>query len=240
MVDEPEIPLVTAINEHGFYFIPEAYVGREVPDRLLASEVYEPKTIRLIQRLARTGDVVTGGAFVGDFLPALSRSLAPGALLHTFEPNPVSLMACRKTVTANRLHNVRLHPVAVGASAGELPLRLSSSAGTPMAARARISDQAIEGVTVDVKVMRLDDLVGEDRTVSVLHLDIEGHEWPAVLGARRLIEKDSPVIVLEAAKHWVRRTYESNLREAFPASRYLCAGVMERNAFFIPFEGEGG
>lgn len=240
MAKDEDIAFATAVNEYGFYFVPQDYLGREVPDALLAGEVYEPKTIRLIQRLAGHGDVVTGGAFVGDFLPALSGALAGGALLHSFEPNPLSLLACRKTIAANRLHNVRLHPVAVGEAAGHLPLQLSSSAGTPMAARAKIATTAVKGETVDVPVARLDDLIGADRRVSVLHLDIEGHEWPALLGARRIIEADSPVIILEAAKRWVRRDYETRLRDSFPACRYLCAGVMERNAFFLPFDGDRG
>ncbi|WP_390915361.1 hypothetical protein [Pseudosulfitobacter sp. SM2401] len=37
--------------------------------------------------------------------------------------------------------------------------------------------------------MRLDDIVPMDRKVSILQLDVEGHERAALLGARGIIDK---------------------------------------------------
>jgi hypothetical protein len=50
----------------------------------------------------------------------------------------------------------------------------------------------------EVELVALDDVVGGDRQVAVIQLDVEGHERDALLGAMRTIERCRPLIVLEA------------------------------------------
>ena len=231
---DPDFGYTTAVNEYGFYCLPDAYARREVPRVLLAGGVYEPETLKLMRRWVRDGDVVTGGAFVGDFLPALSQVMVPGATVHSFEPAPLSHAAARITLRLNRIDNAALHPLAVGETPGTLHLQTVSDGGQPMAARARVVEDEIAGKTVAVPVVPIDDLVDASRRVSVLHLDLEGHEWPALLGARRVIETCRPLLVLEAEKAWAQRSFEARLTEAFPGLGYRMVGQMERNAFFLP------
>ncbi|SDH36732.1 FkbM family methyltransferase [Alloyangia pacifica] len=222
------------VNEHGFYCVPEAYAAREIPKVLAQGGVYEPSTLNLMRRSARGGDIVSGGAFIGDFLPALSRALAPGARLHSFEPNPLSHAAAQETIALNALDNVDLAPVAVGAEPGELLLQVARPGGDTSAARARIVETADAGETLPVVVTSLDALVPAGREVSILHLDIEGHEQPALMGATRLIADNAPMIVLEAARAWRQRQYAQFLTEQFPKLGYRLCGTMERNAFYLP------
>lgn len=230
----PDFGYTTAVNEYGFYCVPDAYSRREVPRVLLSGGVYEPDTLRLMRRWVRDGDIISGGTFVGDFLPALSQVMAPGATVHSFEPAPLSHAAAQITLKLNRIENVALHPVAVGEAPGTLHLMTVSDSGQPMAARARVVETAIEGQTESVPVVPIDDLVDASRRVSILHLDLEGHEWPAILGARRVIETRRPLIVLEAEKAWAQRGYEAQLAEIFPGLGYRMVGQMERNAFYLP------
>jgi FkbM family methyltransferase len=222
-------------NEYGFYCVPAEFRGREVPEILARGEVYEPATLGLMSRiLQRGGDVVTGGTFIGDFLPALSGALTPGAQLHTFEPNPVALEAAKFTRTLNGLDNVVIHACAVGEKAGKLHLQVAKPNGASMAARAKIVPTATKGETITTPVKKLDELVGKDRDVSLIHLDIEGHEWPAILGARKLIRAHAPCILVEAEKGWKRRRIESGLNEHFPEAGYRFVGCIERNSIFMP------
>lgn len=222
-------------NEYGFYCIPHAFRGREVPKVLKRGEVYEPATLALMARiLRRGGDVISGGAFVGDFLPALSEALHPGALLHSFEPNPVARRAAHHTIHLNGLGNVALHNCAVGQSRATLHLKVAQSNGAAMAARSKIVDIATIGETIATDVRRLDALVCPDRPVAVLHLDVEGHEWAAILGASAIIKANTPCIIVEADKRWKRRQIGADLRKCFPAAGYHMAGLIERNAIFLP------
>ncbi len=221
------------VNEYGFYCVPVEYDNREIPKLLADGAVYEPGTLQLMRRRVSSGDIVTGGAFIGDFFPALCEALDPDARVISFEPNPLSFAAAKQTIALNGLTNVTLHPVAVGEAAGQLPLQLSRKGGSASAARARIVESGDEGETVNVDVVTLDSLVPADRQVSILHLDVEGFEKPALLGASRLIQDNAPMIVLEAEKRWQRNMYLDFLGEHFPALGYRFCGGMERNAFYL-------
>lgn len=223
-----------SVNEYGFYCVPEAYAKRVIPKILAQGEVYEPATLRLMARHARGGDIVTGGAFIGDFFPALSQALAPGCRLVSFEPNPLSRAAAERTIALNGLTNVDLHPVAVGERPDTLNLQLTLASGSAAAGRAKIVADPGEGETLPVDVVTLDGLVAPDRIVSILHLDIEGHEKPALLGAARILSESRPLVVLEGERPWVRKMYADLLAELAPGAGYTFAGGMERNSFYLP------
>jgi FkbM family methyltransferase len=229
---EPDFAYDIAANEYGFYCVPESYKAREVPKVLAAGDVYEPATLKLMQRLCGPGDIIAGGAFVGDFLPALHAALVPGAQLHSFEPNPVSRAACALTIALNGLTRVTVHPCAVGAEAGTLPLQVAKPDGEVMGARAKIAERHVVGETVEVPVRTLDSLIDPARPVSVLQLDIEGHEGPALEGAARILRESRPVILLEAPKAWQQRAYAAKLADQFPGLGYRFCGALERNAVY--------
>ncbi len=235
-VTPPDFPHSTAMNAYGFYCIPGAFRKREVSQRLLKGRVNEPRTLSLIQQFAGSGDIVSGGAFVGDFLPAMSRALKRGAHLHSFEPNPIGFAATTMTLALNDLKNVKLSPVAVGNETGVLPLLVADEAGRQMGGTSKIVQEAQEGRTVDVDIVRIDDLVPDSRKVSVLQLDIEGYEWPALEGATQTIANGHPLIVLETLAAQDPHEIETKLRALCPAGEYTFMGMMERNAFYKPYK----
>ncbi len=225
-----------AANEYGFYCIPTAYLHREMPALLNSGGVYEPDTLKFLRRQLGTGDIATGGAFIGDFFPALSSALAPTARLFSFEPSPLSFDAATETVRLNGLKNIHLSPVAVGAEKGTLPLRIARKDGTIVAAGETLSpDLAMDDSRViPVEVTTLDTLVPKSRKVSVLHLDVEGFEEQALRGGTRLINDHAPLVMLEAGKPWKWRHFTQVLAEIAPKSGYRFSGEIERNAIFRP------
>ncbi|MEX0310736.1 MAG: FkbM family methyltransferase [Tateyamaria sp.] len=233
---DTDFETILATNEYGFYCIPAAYRKREVPQVLARGEVYEANTLRFMRRLCAQvdGDIISGGAFIGDFFPALSTSLSKKQKIITFEPNPVSHAACTETLSLNGLKNVELHEVAVGETAGKLPLRVTTGSGETMGARARITGNHVEGKTIEVDVTTLDALLDAKRKVSVVQLDLEGFEWPALSGGKDMLLRDKPVIILEAEKEWVKRDYMRNINELFGDGAYACMGRVDRNVIFRP------
>ncbi len=235
----PDFDHFIAKNKYGSYCVPQAFAAREVPRLLAEGKVYEPRTISQLRHFMGSGDIVTGGAFVGDFLPALSEALHPRAQIHSFEPAPITHAAAAYTLHLNGLSNVNLHNVAVGDAPDTLPLQVARGTGGPeLAAAARIVPGETGDHVINVPVVRLDDLIPEDRIVSILHLDIEGFELRALMGAERLIRRNAPVIVLEAAKRRVQKLYKRTLRQHFPHLRYHITEVVENNAIFIPFRAD--
>ncbi len=217
-------------NAYGSYAVPKSYHMRVLPKVLARGAVYEPQTIQYICDNARDGDVVTGGAFIGDFLPAISKAVAKGKLVHTFEPNPFCYEACRRTVELNTLTNVRMHPVAVGNKPTKLPLRVHDfEKNEPAAAQSAINARASaddEGY-IEVDVKRIDELVERGRKITVLHLDIEGFERQALRGAGRIVRRHHPKLVIEG-----RRTTVEWLAKTFPKAGYQQVGAWEKNQIF--------
>ncbi|MEL7132281.1 MAG: FkbM family methyltransferase [Pseudomonadota bacterium] len=222
-------------NEYGFYCVPESYMQREVPQVLARGAVYEPDTLRFLARiLARGGDIICGGAFVGDFFPALSQALTTGAMLHSFEPNPIARDAASHTMLLNTLDNVALYPCAVGAGTGTLNLQVTRPNGEAMAARAKIVETAAEGQTIEIPVCRIDDLVDRARQITLLQLDIEGHEPKALEGAVDTVRTWRPYILVEAERPAKQRRIARLLAQLCPQADYTPAGIIERNTIYLP------
>jgi len=59
----------------------------------------------------------------------------------------------------------------------------------------------------EVKIVKLDSIIPKDCKISLIHLDLEGFEFDALLGAKEIIERDKPIIVLEIDSRAV--TYNS-------------------------------
>ena len=224
---------VATMNQYGVFVIPHEFRKREVCRVLAKGEINEPRTLQFIRNHAGDGDVISGGSFIGDFLPAISTGLAKTAQLHSFEPNPLSHAAAAAAIKLNRLKNVNFHAVAVGEKKESLHLKVRELNGQPLGGMSTLVEGPQGDATIEVPVMPLDDLVPATRRVSILHLDVEGHEWPALLGAKRIIEKHAPILILEANKDWMSRSLYEKLQATYSKHDYHLFGTMERNAYFV-------
>ncbi len=232
----PETPYVLASNMFGTYCIPETFSGREVPRLLRKGKVYERATLEFMRRQIKNGDVITGGAFVGDFFPALHEKLAPDACLHSFEPNPESFQAAAYTCHLNGLDKIRLHSCAVGAEDDVLPLAVgrgkqNASLGAGMRLVEKTKADGGRFQTIDVPVRRLDDLVPPSRNVDILHLDVEGFEIAALNGAQEILSQH-PLVVLEGDSASDVSKFLEALEKLAPNGQYAHIGNIEKNSIF--------
>jgi FkbM family methyltransferase len=186
----------TAYNVHGGYCVPKSSAHRPAAKTILAGRVREPETIAFILANCGTHDVVHAGAFFGDFLPALSAGVAPGAKILAFEPNIENFRCAKITAEMNQISNVHLTNAGLGARQDRLLLRVRDDAGRALGGTSRIVLTGEASQTQSVEMMTVDQLVGE-RRVSVLQLDVEGHEQDALTGALGTLRRFRPVILLE-------------------------------------------
>ncbi|MBC5785604.1 FkbM family methyltransferase [Ramlibacter sp. USB13] len=116
------------------------------------------------------------------------------------EPNPKLL----KLLRANALINwsmcpIDIHPVALGAAEGVVQLCVPAD----RAANGSLTRSADgRDDLVDVPLRRLDDLVPAGTAIDLVKLDVEGHEYGVLSGARRVIA-ESPR--LEVVMEWSSR-----------------------------------
>lgn len=120
--------------------------------------------------------ILDGGANIGMAVLYFKKQF-PGARIVAFEPNPAAFALLSRNVAANRLRDVQLHPVALAAASGELPLYFGDD-GASLTASLR--PHAGGGRTVRVPARRLADFLAPEPVVDLLKLDVEGAE-PAIL-----------------------------------------------------------
>lgn len=229
---------VKAVNVFGFYEIPTDYFHRPAAKALLEGKIHEPRTINFIRNMTGDGSVVSGGAFIGDFLPAISANLKNSQKLITFEPNPLSFAAAERTIAINKLTNVEISNMAVGARSGESVLEVSRSglalggaSSIVSSESSRISDEV--GETLPVAMTTIDALIPKGKRISILHLDVEGFECPALKGAQMTIAADRPVVILEGTRPELIAKFIATLNEIAGADAYKHSGSMENNGFFV-------
>jgi FkbM family methyltransferase len=191
---------VVAYNRYGGYVVPRQSAHRVAARKVLAGDVYEPETVELLRRECGEGDVVHAGSFFGDFLPGISEAVGPAARIYAFEPNPESFRCAALTLALNGIDNVTLECAGLGAAAGTAVLQTVDKHGNARGGSSRVvatSDGPAPGLTIEIPLTTIDEAVPSDRVVTILQLDLEGYEQPALEGAMETIRRCRPLIVLE-------------------------------------------
>lgn len=147
----------------------------------------------------RDSTVADIGANVGIFTLPVARHVSAGRV-YAFEPNPTTRACLEEAVHANGLEErVVLERLALSSAEGTVELVIpADNAGA--AAIARVPhDQA--GDTVAVVARTFDSWwksVGEPE-VSVIKIDVEGHEPDVLEGMQEYLAKAKPVLILEVS-----------------------------------------
>ena len=181
--------------DNATYFIPGYARNRPACQAFLNDRYYEPRTHDLVRflLLSYPGNIVHAGTFFGDMLPNFSRACGPGGNIYAFEPLLENYILARLSVDVNKLGNVVLFNSALGEEIAAC--RMSRSQGNIHSGGAsQVSDKGETSSTV----VTIDSL--GLRQLSVLQLDVEGHELAALRGATQTISACRPVIMIEDNK----------------------------------------
>jgi FkbM family methyltransferase len=225
-----------AYNKYGGYCVPLSSSHRPAAKKVLSGDIWEPKTIEFLTSRCGAGDIVHAGTFFGDFLPALSKALAQGSRVWAFEPNPENYRCAFMTTYINGLQNVELINAGLGECRGSLRMIVSDTDGISLGGASRIVREAdedrIEG-SITVEVVTVDEVIPSDRKISIIQLDVEGFEKPALAGALKSIRRCKPILILESLpdEDWL----STNLLQL----GYSIAGKAHDNTILICEESPG-
>lgn len=191
---------VISHNKYGKYCVPKSSSIRPAARKILSGEVYEPETIEFMRANCGDGDIVHAGAYFGDFLPALSASVSSGSKVWAFEPDSENYYCARKTLELNEIENVELTNGALASEEGVVVLQTVTPGGFSLGGGSRIITEEVIDERIgyeSVEVVATDSVIGSDRKVSIVQLDVEGYEKEALKGGLETIKKDLPFIILE-------------------------------------------
>jgi FkbM family methyltransferase len=164
---------------------------------------FEPNELTLLNRVLESGMVfVDGGANDGLYSLVAGRRVGSTGRVVAIEPSTREYERLVANIRLNGLENTITVPAALGAAVGTVMLAIApeghegqNTVGQGMA-NPNIETAAYETVVSTT----LDDLVSEHRLgrVDVIKLDVEGSEVSALVGARGVLERDRPLLLVEA------------------------------------------
>jgi FkbM family methyltransferase len=177
---------------------PNDYLSRAV----YISGLYEPPTMLALQRLLAPGGVfIDIGANAGLFSMVASRWLGASGRVYSFEPSAREYRRLIRHLELNALENITTMQKAIGRSEGSARLRVAAfpNAGLNTVGAAF----AYEGVAIErfetVVMTTLDRFAREAalQRIDAIKLDIEGAEPAALAGARDVLKRFRPALIVE-------------------------------------------
>lgn len=158
---------------------------------------YDRLTKKILQRSVKEGDnCIDIGCHKGEILDLFLR-FAPRGLHYAFEPIPY----LNERLKVRYQDRVKIYSCALSDSNGETSFQLVKNAPAYSGIKKRrydISDPEIEEIVVEMKT--LDEVVGVDEKIHFIKIDVEGGEFGVLKGARRLLEKNKPMLLFECGK----------------------------------------
>ncbi len=177
----------------------EADVSNYLEWHLWAFGGYETHLAELFQRLAGPGDTcIDVGANVGVHTVRLASLVGGGGRVTAVEADPAMVPRVSRNVRLNGLGNVRVVHAAASDHGGDSVLLYRPAATDPNQGRASLLPHPyLTGGAISLATVTIDDLA--EGPVSLVKIDVEGHEREVVMGAERTIAGHHPTFVFEYA-----------------------------------------
>jgi hypothetical protein len=149
------------------------------------------------RRYLRAGDVfVDVGANIGYYTILGAKLVGMSGKVLSIEPNPIVYEYLAANVSLNGLTTAETRNVAAGAQPGHAALKLHP----------RDDTQSCIGVQGDytVPILPLDAIVGEEPSVALVKIDVEGYEQSVVEGATRTLGRTNCMYFEVSPEHYSR------------------------------------
>jgi len=138
------------------------------------------------------------GAHSGFFCLIAARCVGPSGTVLAIEADPQNAAILKENVCKNDLGQIELLQAAAWSSPGQVTFEQASEASNRT--QGRVASGTESGSSrISIEAVRLDDLVFAQghRAPNFIKMDVEGAEWEALQGARRLLDEIKPKLLCE-------------------------------------------
>ncbi len=151
---------------------------------------------QLSDSVAKGATVFDIGAWHGTYALLLSHLVGSDGRVVCFEPMPDAAAILADNVRRNRASNVRIERSCASDSTGETKFRIDGAGGTESSMVRK--DLGTPGAEITVPCVSLDDFCEQNGIwPSGIKLDVEGAEGLVIAGAKKLIARKHPWILME-------------------------------------------
>ena len=136
------------------------------------------------------------GANIGLTALEFARAAGPTGTVFAFEPHPATAARLRGNLARNGVNNVTVIEAAVGATPGQITFH--ESAHSTLSSASVIPRDLVRSFDVPVTTVDIAWTKAGKPQVAALKIDVEGGELKVLQGARELLARDRPAVLLEA------------------------------------------
>jgi FkbM family methyltransferase len=157
--------------------------------------------VRTWKKYLSPGDAfIDVGANVGFYCTHMAKFVGPAGRVFGVEPNPAMVTRLEESVGENALDNVVIVHSAASDFEGDAVLLIGSDHGLTRLHTGTRQPTGIDVITEKpISAITLDSVTGmlNGRTLRGMKLDIEGHEYQALLGGQALLKQFRPLVQME-------------------------------------------
>lgn len=237
------IPLEYGDNKFKLVIKPEnGYLDKQV----FAYHKYETHIVDEIMAGIKKGQSsIDIGANIGHHTLLMSQCVGNEGTVYAFEPIPAIREQLQESIAINSFTNISVLPFALGSEnkTETLSVNTTNVGGSSIVP----VDTDSESGKISIEVKRLDGL--EFKKISFIKIDVEGYEYFALDGARGLLEKDKPTVLIEFSPLYYmvhNPTHGTKILELFRSLQYTILDledgrkeIIDDAAFIKQFSAEG-
>lgn len=169
-----------------WYRSDDKYVGQRI-----ALGKYEEYETKLLLRQLKSDDIVVDvGANIGYYTLLMAKIAKK---VYAIEPDKENFKILKKNIEQNKLKNVHLINVAVGNKQSKIKYYQSEE----NFGDGRVYKTIIPRTSYTVLSQKLDNILSNEQKISLVKIDTQGWEPAVIEGAKKIVEKDKPIIFLE-------------------------------------------
>ena len=176
-------------------------VGDQISEILFTQGVYEPQLTSILMPLVKPGMTIFDiGANIGYYSILMAEKVGPRGSVHCFEINDNILKLLEGNIKLSGAGNIRVVRQAVSDKNGRETFYVPSLGDEGEGSLRPSGRYKAEG-TMEVETTTLDSFIEKNGIpkVDLIKIDVEGGEFLAFEGAKKLLSsKDRPIIMFEA------------------------------------------
>lgn len=222
------------VNFHFFASIKTAAKAQKkgIENTILRNSINLFRDLKTAQNNAIIFDVGTNFGYLS---LVWANSIAQDGLVVAFEPNTNVFSSFKKSISANNLKNiVQTSNLAVGKTNGKIQLFLGTTTSNTLE-----ENGETKGNAVSVEMVSLDSFISKKNflRMDIIKIDVDGIELDILEGAKELIEKFSPIFIVETNNDtriidffWQRNYHVLDMA----LNPYITGNSLPGNIFCIP------
>lgn len=161
---------------------------------------WESRIAKLLKKHTKPDSVaVDVGAFIGSHSYTLSKAVGDKGKVYCIEPQPWASSAIDKTLKKNKIRNVVVMNAGISNKKGKIYFCSDSTGGSTICTEKKKRLNSWEE-RYNIDIITIDSLGLNN--VSIMKIDVEGHEISVLDGARKTIKRNRPVLIIEV---WTKK-----------------------------------